>query len=83
MSNSLTFLSLSCSVRELVNVVRHLGQYPQDGVALALDNVLSMDTRTLNTQLFPGVDTTSFAASFEYRPNTTIVLTQTSICFIF
>ena len=42
-----------CSVRELVNVVRHLDQYPQDGVALALDNVLSMDTRTLNTQTFP------------------------------
>ena len=29
-------------------MVRHLDRYPKDGVARALDNVLSMDTRTGN-----------------------------------
>ena len=42
-------LSYPYSVRELVNVVKHLSTYPSDGVASALDNALAMDTKTGNS----------------------------------
>lgn len=36
-------LSYPYSVRELVNVVKHMDRYPQDGIPAAIDNVLSWD----------------------------------------
>jgi hypothetical protein len=36
-------LTYPYSVRELVNVIKHLDRYPADGVSRALDNVLSWD----------------------------------------
>lgn len=36
-------LTYPYSVRELVNVVKHMDKYPQDGIPRALDNVLSWD----------------------------------------